>query len=404
MARPPAGARAANGSQARVEIEEDQRITGLRIALDGVIYSYQQHGGITRMLSSLLPRLLGLDDELQIELWTWTKLAQPLPEHRGLDHRRVRFLPPPRGERLAVLHRFLRRLTAAGNERLRRRAVAKSAADVWHATLYWRPPDWRGRVLTTVYDLKEEVFPEQGKHKPDLLRLKRDAILAADHVLCISETTRRDVVAHYGVDERRLSVVPLGVEPELYRPDGEPIGPEMDIGGPFILFVGRRDRFKNFDLLMAAYRRWRLRDDVRLVVTGPPFAASELQRLQASDLGESLVALPWVDEPTLARLYRSAEALIYPSLYEGFGLPLLEAMACGCPAVAARIPSSTELATDVAVFFDPTEPDSLVEAMEEAVTASRSSQRVELGIARSRSYSWDAAARATLATYRQVAG
>ncbi len=387
-----------------VGTEEDQRITGLRIAVDGVIYSYQQHGGITRILSSLLPRVCALHEELRIELWTWTKLARPIPEHRSLVHHRMRFLPAPRSARPAVLSRSLRRLTATTNERLRRRAVAKSAAGVWHATLYWRPRDWRGRVLTTVYDLKEEIFPELAGRRSDLLRHKRDAILAADHILCISETTRRDLVACYGVDQRRLSVVPPGVEPELYRPDGEPAGPELGIEDPFILFVGRRDSFKNFDLLVEAFSRWRWRDDLRLVVVGPPLAAPELGRLRADDLGQRLVALPWVDEPTLARLYRRAEALIYPSLYEGFGLPLLEAMACGCPVVASRIPSSIELAADVAVFFEPTEPDSLVEAMEEAVTASRSSPRVEKGMARGRSYSWDAAARATLAAYRKVAG
>ncbi len=397
-----------------VDTQEDRRMPDLRIAVDGVIYSYQQHGGITRMLSALLPRVCALHDQLRIELWTWVKLARPIPEHRGLTHRRVRCLPAALSAGPASLSRVPRRLVAYGNERLRRRAVAKSAADIWQATLYWRPPDWRGRLLTTVYDLKEEIFPQLAKRRSPFLRHKRDAIRAADHVLCISEATRRDVVSCYGIDEQRLSVVPLGVDPELYRPDepsgeplgetlGETLGPATGIEGPFMLFVGRRDRFKNFDLLVQAYSRWCRRDELRLVAVGPTPTTAELRRPRARDLGARLVFLPWVDEPGLARLYRHAEALIYPSLYEGFGLPILEAMACGCPVVASRIPSSIELATGVAVFFEPTEPDSLVAAMDQAVRESRSSPRVELGITRGRSYSWDAAARATLAAYRKVA-
>ncbi len=375
---------------------------GLRVAVDGVIYSYQQHGGISRILSSVLPRLCELDDDLRLELWSWKKLAQPIPKHQRLIHRRVPSLPTPRRSRPAALQRSFRRLTARVNEVLRRRTVQASNAELWHATLYWHPPAWRGRIVTSVYDLKEELFPELGNRRVELLRHKRAAILAADHILCISETTRHDLITCYDVEPQRASVVPLAIEPAIYRAEGEAGASDLGIKGPFILFVGRRDPFKNFDVLVEAYRRWRRRHEVRLVVAGPPLVPSELRRLEDHGLAGRVVALPRVDDSTLARLYHSAEVMVYPSLYEGFGLPILEAMACGCPVVAASIPASTELASGAATFFEPAEPDSLVEALDVAVGEGRASPRVAAGLARSAGYSWDRTARATLEIYRKV--
>lgn len=397
--------RSAGEARRPIEMTTASRSSGharLRVAVDGVIYSYQQHGGISRILSSVLPRLCALDEDLRIELWSWKKLAQPVPEHRHLTHRRVPSLPTSRKSRPAAVQRFLRRLSARANEQLRRRTVAASDADLWHATLYWHPPGWRGRIVTTVYDLKEELFPQLGERRAELLRYKRDAILAADHILCISETTRRDLISCYDIAPRRLSVTPLAIEPDVYRATGATGVSDLGVTGPFILFVGRRDPFKNFDLLMEAYRRWHRRPEIRLVLAGPPLLASERRKLEDRGIGDRLVHLPEASDSILARLYRSAEALVYPSLYEGFGLPLLEAMACGCPLVAARIPSSTELASGVAVFFEPAEPDSLVEALEAAVTEGRASPRVAEGLARSARYSWDETARSTLEIYRKV--
>ena len=114
--------------------------------------------------------------------------------------------------------------------------------------------------------------------------------------------------------------------------------------------------------------------------------------------------LQHIDDADLCRLYNQAAAFVYPSLYEGFGIPLLEAMACGCPIIASQIPSTAEVAADCPIYFAATDEGSLLEAMDIAVTEGRNSARVHYGLERARRYSWDMTARKILETYQSLIG
>jgi glycosyltransferase involved in cell wall biosynthesis len=209
------------------------------------------------------------------------------------------------------------------------------------------------------------------------------AVRRAERVLAVSERTRRDLVELYGIDEAKIVVTPNAVDP-VFTPDGEP-------GEAYLLFVGAIQERKNPLAAAAAAAEVGL----PLVVAGPekePELARELERRGATLRG-------YVTKRELAALYRGASALLLPSRYEGFGLPVLEAMASGTPVVAAPEPALREVAGDAAVYAEPSE---LAAAVRRAL-AERERLRAA-GLERARAFSWEETARRTLAVYREVLG
>ena len=139
-----------------------------------------------------------------------------------------------------------------------------------------------------------------------------------------------------------------------------------------------------------------------LRVVGRPFSVAEKQQVQVLGVAERVVVETAVSDERLCWLYNHAAAFVYPSLAEGFGIPLLEALACGCPVVASRIPSSLEVAGELATYFEPSEQDSLVGALETAVSQGRQPERVQAGIARAAQFSWEQTAKLLLGTHREL--
>ena len=209
------------------------------------------------------------------------------------------------------------------------------------------------------------------------------AVRRAERVLAVSERTRRDLVELYGIDEGKVVVTPNAVDP-VFTPNGER-------GEAYLLFVGAIQERKN--PLAAADAAAAV--GLPLVVAGPekePELARELERRGARLRG-------YVTKPELAALYRGASALLLPSRYEGFGLPVLEAMASGTPVVAAPEPALREVAGDAAVYAEPAQ---LAGAVRQAL-AERERLRAA-GLERARAFSWEETARRTLAVYREVLG
>ena len=169
-----------------------------------------------------------------------------------------------------------------------------------------------------------------------------------------------------------------------------------------MLFIGGRYPHKNFNGLIQAYSLWEHREEVALVVVGSPWSVDEEKQLAELGIRERVYLLTDVDDETLCYIYNQASAFVYPSLYEGFGIPLLEAMACGCPIIASRIPSTIEVAGGCPIYFEPTEVDSLVNGFDVALSEGRKSERVRAGIERVKSYSWDRTAAQTLEIYRTL--
>ena len=365
----------------------------VKVLFDHQAFSLQRYGGVSRYfyeLSTRLARVNGLDVEIVAPFYVSRYFS---------DNSTFR----PRGFSVPdfAISADLRR--RANNLVSRAANCRRWDVDVFHETYYSATdaaPPSAARVIT-VYDMIHEKFPECFSASDSTSRIKRQAVERADHVICISESTRRDLLELTGIVAGKTSVVSLGHElmsasaPESRSPIGE---------GPFVLYVGSRGGYKNFSAVIEAFAMSRsMRDEFSLVCFGGgPFTPAEDRQLRSSGLGPKKVTQIGGGDEVLAQLYKSAAALVYPSLYEGFGIPPLEAMSFGCPVICANTSSLPEVVGDAAETFDPTEPGAILVAMERVLgVPERARELISLGNERAHQFSWDRCARETLEIYQR---
>lgn len=373
----------------------------LKLIIDGVIYESKPRGGISRIFSEVLPRMCDMDNSLNVTLLTEGCARHILPRHLSIRHCTL-----PQVERYLRPGRLWKSVVPVVKRLLRQLSIGRGRERVWHSTYYTEPPGyWNGPTVVTVVDMSHERFPDLfNDYTCDQLRnQKREAVYKADAVICISENTRKDLESFYDVHSGKIHVIPLacsGVFRQLSK-DGADL--EVPVKRPFLLYVGFRGHpYKNFETLIRAYSLWRGRKDVDLVAVGSPWTTREKERLSQLGITKEAHLLSDVDDEKLCHLYNAAKAFVYPSLYEGFGIPLLEAMACGCPIIASRIPSTVEIAGEVPIYFTPTEVKELLDAFDRTLSEGKNTKGVQIGFERAKAYSWDRAARQTLDVYRRL--
>lgn len=373
----------------------------MQVIVDGLIYEISSQGGVARLYSEILPRMCDMDHDLSVRLLTSSCLRQLPPTHGQIAH-----------SRLLPIERFLRPARLWGRVPFRARMLAQQVTlnwtrhGIWHSTYYTMPPMPGGGHVVTVYDMIHELFPDLfNKLADDQFRArKRCCVLAADAVLCISESTKKDIQQIYGIDSAIIHTVPLACSPAFSCLDEFASRLPLPTAKPFLLYVGGRSHYKNFPLLLHAYSSWDQRRDVDLVVVGQRWSPQEKTCIADMNVEDRVHLLSRVDDKHLNLLYNGASALVYTSLYEGFGIPLLEAMASGCPIVASRIPSTCEIAGELPVYFEPTARDDLIAALDMVMAEGRNSCRVLRGSRRVQQYSWDETARLTLRIYHGLSG
>jgi glycosyltransferase involved in cell wall biosynthesis len=285
-------------------------------------------------------------------------------------------------------------------------------ADVFHATNYGAPRRRATRLVVTVHDLALLRFPEFGT-APLRAHVHRACarLPEAHRVVADSEATRNDLIALAGVDPARIRVVYPGYATRFVPLDRAAacvaVAQRFGLHEPYILHVGTLEPRKNLVALLRAFDR--LRDTAaaghRLVLVGqrgwlyePIFAA-----LDALRLGDRVQLVDTAQDDDLPALYTAAELFVYPSLYEGFGLPVLEAMACGTAVVTSNRSSLPEVVGDAALLVDPGDDAALADGMRRALgDRALRSTLAERALARARRFSWARCARETLAVYEEA--
>jgi glycosyltransferase involved in cell wall biosynthesis len=268
---------------------------------------------------------------------------------------------------------------------LPRRARSAGVA-VLHCPTFRAPPRPRVPFVLTVHDLAVLRFPDAfNRWTRTYSRIAVPAaVRAARALIAVSEFTKRELVELLQVPPDRIRVIP-NAPGEAFTPDGEAAP------GDYVLAVGTIEPRKNLPALAEAARR----AELELRVVGPRgWGRVELDGAGVRWLGE-------VPDAELAALYRGALCVAYPSLYEGFGLPVLEAMACGVPVVTSAGSAPEEVAAGAAVLVDPRDPEAIAAGIEQAV--GRREELARLGLERAGAYSWDRVAEETVAVYREVA-
>ena len=361
----------------------------LSVRYDDRIFTMQRRGGISRYFVELITEFrndpsLGVTPQIG---WRWTNNAHAVEARLGTP------LRVPGSSRGGIV-RMANRATQLG----------RRAPDLAHDT-YYRPgyPSGRGAppLAVTIYDMTPELFPElfpEGNPHAN----KRAYVERAALVLCISESTRRDLLLLYGAIAAPTVVTHLGVgsqfAPGAPRPAWAP--------GRYVLFLGVRTAHKDFGVALEAFSR--LAPDypgtTLLAVGAGPFTADESALIDRWGLGGRVVQHAATDAE-LPGVFGAAVAFVFPSRYEGFGLPTLEAMACGTPAVLADSSSNPEVGGSAALYFPPGDPAALAMQLgrllaDEAFRAERSA----LGLAQAGRFTWRRTAEATADAYRLVVG
>ncbi len=369
----------------------------MQVVIDSNIYQLQLTGGISRLFSEIIPRMCELDNSIHITLLTNRKPLQLLPTHEQITHHYI-----PSIERYLRPGRVWKPILPMMRRQVFKLRLGPKREGIWHSTFFTMPESWVGLKVVTVFDMIYERFPNlyDGLGDEKFRKLKRDCLQDANAVICISETTRQDLQDFYGIDKDYTYVTHLACSDVFRQLDQSNDQLELTLEKPFLLYVGDRARYKNFNSLMKTYSVWAGRKDVNIVVVGKPWLSSEANNLVQLGIQRNVNLLSHVDDEQLCQLYNKAIAFVYPSLYEGFGIPLVEAMSCGCPIIASYIPSTIEIAGDCPIYFKPDESDDLLNAFNVAIFEGQNSDRVQRGLTCKKKYSWNKTAIQTLDIYR----
>ena len=359
----------------------------VRVLFDHRIFVEQSYGGVSHYFAALAGQLPALG--------VVPRICAPLHVNAYLKRLPARMVwgkSVPRSGAAMAIGRRLGKLFDPIAARLHK-------AQVVHETYYGSAPSAPAGVPTvlTVYDMIHELFPDTpGSER--VIAWKKAAIARADWIFCISESTRRDLLAHYPDAADRSSVTLLGFEPAKAAADLPPAD------RPYILYVGQRPGYKNFSGLLDAFASSPLlRRDFDLVCAGAgAFTPAERSAIAAAGVAHQIRQLD-ADDRRLQALYRGAAVFVYPSLYEGFGIPPLEAMAADCPVVTMRCSSIPEVCGKAAEYCTPGDVGSLRDAIEAVVASpSRGAALRTAGRARLAQFSWRRCAAETAVIYRSL--
>lgn len=343
----------------------------MTLVLDNIIFGLQRFGGISTYWSRLVDHATRERGDTAWVMPRDVTFAGPLAA------------PPPAVSRQRLptpLARYLSCPLPAG-------------ATVFHSSYYRLPIRRVRRLVTTVHDFTYERY-RTGLPLMIHRREKRRSIMAADIVVCVSASTRDDLLGHFpAIDPSKVIVIPLAVDETMFASHDSKAND--DAVQPYALYVGQRGGYKRFDLAVAAIARSK---DLALGIVGPPLMPDERHML-AEQLGTRWIEFGQVANERLGQLYRAAELYLFPSDYEGFGLPILEAMSCGCPVVAANRSSFPEVAGDAALLVGEQDADAYADAIVTVRATDRRAALVAAGRRQAARFSWGQTLAATMACY-----
>jgi len=287
-------------------------------------------------------------------------------------------------------------------------ALPRTDGIVYHGMDGFLPYSLRraDRAVVTVHDLGWRVHPELYNRRLRLMYggLFPWVVRRADRFIAVSRYTADDLVRRAGVPASKIEVIYHGLDP-LFSAAENGAG-RAPPASPYVLAVGGASPRKNTRRLIAAFSRWRARgghrSQYRLLITGTSLDTDFDQN--GSVLPEGVSLLGYVDKAELPGLYSGAAAFLYPGIYEGFGLPIIEAMASGAPVVTSRTGAAPEIAGGAAILVDPFDVESIETGLEQAILPEEARRLIELGRDRARLFEWSAAANATIEVYRSVQG
>jgi glycosyltransferase involved in cell wall biosynthesis len=291
------------------------------------------------------------------------------------------------------------------NEFHSKRILLKHDFDVFHPT-YYNPYflkyiDTKPFVIT-VYDMIHELYPELFSKNDNVAKWKKILTKKADMILAISENTKKDLIEICDVPENKVKVVYLAsslISSNFLTIDK--LTEKYDISKPYILYVGTRNTYKNYLMLLDVYSNHFSEKFNLICFGGNAFNKIELEKIANIKNSHKVIQLSGSDD-LLASLYKHAFCFVLPSLYEGFGIPLLEAMSMGCPVVASKASSIPEVVGNAAILFDPHSKEELIDAVESLYDDSKRNYLIKRGFEQEKKFNWDKMTNETLDIYKSI--
>ena len=363
-----------------------------KILIDYQIFSQQAYGGVSRYFSEIAWRINRING-CSVRIFCPLYINKYL---NSLDRSIVRGL-------------FISRLPNTGRMRMLVNALlfhlynhTCNDFDIIHETQFYSRPVRNKISVITVYDMIHEFLPAFFNINDKTSHFKARSIKRSDCIICISNNTKKDLLEIIDVDPSKVFVTHLGVS-RLPMPVSKQ-GIQFT-STPFLLYVGKRGGYKNFGNFLKAFSESKnLRNNFKIVCFGGGgFNKDEMKLINSHGLDENRVVQISGDDRFLSCLYRNASAFVYPSLYEGFGIPVLEAMSCDCPVICSNTGSLPEIVGNAGEFFDPNDLEYIISSLEQVLfSEARSKELISLGRKRCQLFSWEKCAQETKDIYMNL--
>lgn len=359
----------------------------IHILYDSQMFDLQKFGGISRYFCEIIPRL-HLDYTISVRY----------TENYYLSHSKLSkyYLPIP--------HFFFKKyseLLYRQNHKLTKKLLEQPTPYIFHPTYY--DPYFLNHIgshpyVITVHDMIYELFPHYFPDSEEIIAAKKEIITKATRIIAISENTKKDIIKLLNINPQKIDVIYHGTNMQAIGQQNKLYLPEK-----YILFVGDRVTYKNFlNLLRAFSSISQTNPHLFLICTGKPLERNELQLMEELKVRDKVVQMS-VNDQLLCELYRRALVFVYPSLYEGFGIPILEAFACQCPIALSQASCFPEIAEKAAAYFDPYSVESIANTLLQVIKDKETrTQLIAAGKKRLYLYSWDKAAQQTEEVYNKI--
>ncbi len=365
----------------------------MKINYDYQIFSQQIYGGISRYFVEIAKGISYSEGKNSVNIISPLYINEYLSESEKLLN--IKGIKIPYIQKTSRIIKFINKFLSIGQ-------IRKIKPDILHETYYSYKSIYRGKekIVLTVYDMIHELFPSYFNKFDHTSKLKKIAVDRADHIICISENTREDLIKILGVKREKTSVIYLGFDLNFKNDFNENISREK-----IILYVGSRLGYKNFKNLAIAYAKNKeVNKNFKLIAFGGgQFTTSEKKFFKEIGLSNNNIFHVSGDDQKLAYYYKISSLFVYPSLYEGFGIPPLEAMNLKCPVACSESSSISEIVSDAGVYFDPYSVDSISKTIESVLLNDILKKNlIKKGEKRVKDFSWNKCSSETYNLYKKI--
>jgi glycosyltransferase involved in cell wall biosynthesis len=361
------------------------------IYIDGLIYSLQKGGGVTRYTNELISGLASLN--IKVVVFTHKKTKTEIPVHKNIEIVTVDSI-------FNNKNKITRYLTYPFHKKMVQNYFIKNNINtgIFHSTSYFT---YYNKIklhqVINIYDLTREKFPQFFNYLSNKFYINVAKIYLPKYktIICDSYNTSNDLIKYYGILTENVYTTHLGVNPVFKTIITD------KTNRPYFLFVGNRSGYKNFNNFIEAFALWKMNVNFSIItVGGGKFSDKENEQLERLGISEKIKKFEFVSESDLVLFYNGAHAFIFPSFYEGFGLPILEAMACSTIVLASDIPVFREIASDIPYYFDPSNKESIIISLNNSLISNQS--KIDRGLELSRKFTWENTIKETIKLYEKI--